>query len=168
MSNKIMLLVDGGNAYNMQKGLPWRLDAYRLKEFVGQWGEIIDARYYLNIKNNEEKGAAAFRSVLSRIGYSIVPIIVKEIQSNGCLIEKANCDVRLALDAYIAHESYDMLVLVSGDSDFHYLVEVLKHRGKQVKVLCTSDMVSKELVEIVGSDFYDLNLYKRELKMLRG
>lgn len=45
----------------------------------------------------------------------------------------------------LERESYDICVLVSGDSDFHALVKKLKDFGKEVDIYSTRKMISWEL-----------------------
>ena len=57
-------------------------------------------------------------------------------------------------------EEFKTLVLFSGDSDFDYLIKILKSRGKRVVVISTKYHISKELIES-GDKYIDL-------KKLRG
>jgi uncharacterized LabA/DUF88 family protein len=61
-------------------------------------------------------------------------------------VRKANFDVEIAVDALLLLADYSTLVLFSGDSDFAYLVQVLRSRGKHVVVISTKNHVSRELI----------------------
>ena len=44
-------------------------------------------------------------------------------------------------------DSFDTLVLFSGDSDFDYLLKNIQGKGKNTLVISTSHHVSRELIE---------------------
>jgi len=98
------------------------------------------------------------------MGYSIKPVMVKLINTMEGVKEKANADIRIALDAYMSADLYDTLVLVSGDGDFTYLLEILKTRGKQIKVISGAHMVARELIEFCGPNFVDFKDIRQEIE----
>jgi len=79
----------------------------------------------------------------------------------GKLLPKGNLDVELALDAFRLADDYDTLLLFSGDSDFGYLLDLLKHKGKKVLVVSTRGHISKELLE--RAKYIDLRKLKEEI-----
>jgi len=162
---RIYLAVDGSNYYYCQRDyLGWRADPRRLRQYVEQWGDIVQAIYYLTVPlsdpDNRQRG---FRTALHDMGYSVVAMPVKVIKSTNGSKEKADADVRIVLDTFMALDTFDMFVLVSGDSDFCYLLDQLKARGKLVKVISTRGIVASEILECVGSGFCDLADIKDEV-----
>jgi len=67
----------------------------------------------------------------------------------------------LALDAYRLKGSYNTLILFSGDSDFAYLIDLLKKDGKKIFVFSTRGHISKEL--LIRSKYIDLRKLKEEI-----
>ena len=67
-------------------------------------------------------------------------------------IKKANVDVELTIDVIKESSLYDNMILISGDSDFAHLIEVLQKEGKKVIVFSARGHVSKELIKL--SDYY--------------
>lgn len=155
---RILLVIDGSNFFYMQKNiLRWMIDPDKLKNFVSQWGEVVEARYYLSVKPGEQtEGGERYRKALCHIGYSVIPVDVKFVHTPDGIKEKADADVRIAVDTMAAWKLYDGFVLVSGDSDFCYLLETLKTFGKSVRVLSTKGIVASEMLECVGGNFCDL------------
>ena len=76
---------------------------------------------------------------------------------------KANFDVEIALDAREFVNSYDTLVLFSGDSDFDYLVKMLRERGKRVIVVSSRHHISKELIKSCNK-YIDLKKLKLHIE----
>jgi uncharacterized LabA/DUF88 family protein len=79
---------------------------------------------------------------------------------NGPFLKKGNLDIELALDAYRKKDEYETFVLFSGDSDFEYLLRLLKESEKRIIVISTRKHVSKEL--LLRADYY------LDLKKLTG
>ncbi|MHB9880300.1 LabA-like NYN domain-containing protein [Pacificimonas sp. ICDLI1SI03] len=69
----------------------------------------------------------------------------------------ANVDVLMAMDAVemCIEIKPDVVVLVTGDADFHYLAQKLRRRGIRVEAASTKSQASSELQKSVN-DFIDL------------
>lgn len=79
---------------------------------------------------------------------------------NGAEVCDKNGDVEIAVDVIEMTGKFDTLVLFSGDSDFNYLIKILRGKGKRAVVISTKYHISKELIES-GNKYIDL-------KKLRG
>ena len=93
-----------------------------------------------------------FKHKLEKIGYKVI----------RKPLDKANVDVELAIDAILERESYNTLILASGDSDYSYLVEILKKIGKYIIVLSARGHISKELAR-GANEFISLESLKEEI-----
>lgn len=60
---------------------------------------------------------------------------------------KGNVDAELVLNTMIEYPNYDKSVIVSGDGDFHCLVEYLEEKGKLLKILTPTNHYSSLLRE---------------------
>ena len=67
--------------------------------------------------------------------------------SQGIPVERG-IDVMLATDLlyFAANNSYDIAILVSGDSDFGYTLQVVKNMGKHVEVAYFENAASRDLL----------------------
>ena len=105
----------------------------------------------------------SFLDKLQAIGYQIITKEVKLIKlSDGNFVHKGNLDVELALDAYRLSKSYGTIVLISGDSDFAYLLDLLKEKGKKRIVISTNKHISIELLE--RAKYIDLKNLRSKLE----
>ncbi|MBU2579165.1 NYN domain-containing protein [Patescibacteria group bacterium] len=89
-------------------------------------------------------------TVLKNIGFKLITKPLKIIAETDKIkgdSRKANFDVEIALDAYEIRDNYDTLILFSGDSDFDYLVQSLRQKGKRVIVISSKYHISKELIK---------------------
>jgi len=80
--------------------------------------------------------------------------------------EKADWDVGLAVDAIRTSSNLDVIVLVSGDSDFVPVVEYLKNHGKRVEVVAFGKTSAHELIAI-ADEFIDLDINAKRY-LLKG
>lgn len=153
---KIAVFVDGGNFYYTQKELGWKVDSERLLDYCKEYGEVVEAIYYTGVSN--DVGQRKYHDWLAYNGYSLVTKPLKTIfdAANGQTTQKANLDVEIVLDMFNMIDRYDMAILVSGDSDFERALQLLKSRGKEVKVISTRGSVATELVHATGINYIDL------------
>lgn len=159
-----MVFIDAANIFYSQRTLGWRIDYVKLSSYLHGECSVIDIRYYTGKVGAFEKQLRFIRK-LERLGYTVTAKEVKLIRArNGIFIPKGNLDVELALDAYMSRESYETLLLFSGDSDFAYLLDVLKRKKKQVIVVSTRGHISKELLE--RAKYIDLKKLRRNLEFL--
>ncbi len=111
---------------------------------------IRSIAYVVKTKTGEEK--PFFEALLSS-GIEIKEKVLMEYFGGA---KKADWDVGIAVDAIRIGTLLDVVVLVSGDGDFHPLVEYLKNQGRQVEVIAFRETASTKLVEIADS-FTDLS-----------
>ena len=154
----IAVFVDGANLrYTERDLLGWRIDLRKLLDWVRRSGTVTDAIYYTGLALAPDDRFAAFVRALPHMGFSLVTKPVKTlIKRNGTLINKANLDVEIVVDMCTMLDSFDMAVLVSGDGDFRRPLELLRTRGKRFLVISTQGCVARELREVAGRHFVDL------------
>jgi len=89
-----------------------------------------------------------------KIGFIVETRTIKTIiLPDGSKKRKADVDTLLAFDmAYYIH-TYDLLVILSGDSDYVGNLETLLFHGKQILIITTQQAVSLEMYEL--SEAYD-------------
>lgn len=82
---------------------------------------------------------------------------------------KANVDVMMALDAleFAVEVKPDVVVLLTGDSDFVHLVTKLRRRGIRVEVASTHQACSSQLIA-AANDFVDLQSLFNDFAPLHG
>lgn len=136
--------IDGANMFYTQKKLGWFIDFKKLKKTLEKNWDIRQIRYYTGIKENDEK-MKTFLHYLDKIKIQPVTKPLKRIRTKNQVIYKSNFDVEMAMDILLERQSYDVCVLLSGDSDFDPLVKKLKDFGKEVVVYSSRKTLSWEL-----------------------
>ena len=140
-------MIDAANLESSVKDLGWWVDYVKLRElFDGD--NLHDIRFYCVHHNTENQNK--FFAFLKHHGYTLItkPLkIIKQADIEAGDIRKANFDVEIAVDAVTMMEQFDTIVLLSGDSDFNYLLRYLKKKGKTTIVVSAKHHIAKELIE---------------------
>jgi len=147
VKGKVAVFIDAANIFYSQRTLGWRIDYGKLSRYFHDESVVTGMYYYTGMVGSIEKQQAFIQKIKS-IGYKVTAKEVKFIHVAGSPdVPKGNLDVELALDAFRLRGDFDTLVLFSGDSDFAYLLDLLKQEGKRVVVVSTRGHISRELLE---------------------
>jgi len=123
------------------------IDSQNLNLGVRSQGWILDwrkFRQYLRNKYAVEKaylfigqvaGNEALYAYLQECGYILIfkPTLYRLVMGKGVI--KGNVDAELVLHAMIQYKNYHQALIITGDGDFHCLIEYLDGKDKLLKVL---------------------------------
>lgn len=155
---RVYVFIDAANVELSVKHLGWWIRYKKFYEYFKQETVLAKIIYYCVRHDSESQNR--FFTLLKKTGFKLITKPIKTIvHEDGTYKRKANFDVEIALDAYIAKDNYDTLILFSGDSDFKYLIELLRIENKRVVVVSSRYHISKELIE-VASKYIDLKKLK--------
>lgn len=143
--HRVGIFIDVQNLYHSAKNLfQARVNYKELLKEVTAGRKLIRAIGYV-VKTETTEGESAFFEALTKAG---VELRVKDIQIFAGGAKKADWDVGMAVDTIRMADSFDAIVLVTGDGDFCPLVEYLKWGlGKTVEVAAFSRSTSLKLKE---------------------
>jgi len=118
------------------------------------------------MKSNSKQ--ISFINKLFEYNYIVHCKEVKEIlqNNNPVPIRKGNLDIEIALDAYRFSDKYDTIILFSGDSDFAYLLDLLKDLGKKIVIISSKGHISKELLK--RGKFLDLKKIRNYVEYIKS
>ena len=140
------VFVDAANLFYSERTLGWHIDFQRLANYLRMQGSVTGIYYYTAITESNKR-QRAFLKKLESFGYVVAAKTVKLIKlPDSSFVAKGDMDIELALDAYIRRTTYDTFILFSGDSDFAYLLDVLRKEKKNVVVVSTRGHISRELI----------------------
>lgn len=123
------------------------IDSQNLNLAIRDQGWMLDfGRFYTYLKDKYKAqksflfigyvpGNAFLYTFLQKIGYIVVFKPTLEIKEAGAMRIKGNIDAELVLHTMIEYPSYDKAIIVSGDGDFHCLIEYLEGKNKLMHVL---------------------------------
>jgi len=151
------------------------IDSQNLNLGVRSQGWVLDFarfRVFLKDKYNIEKaflcigyvdGNEYLYTELQKAGYICVFKPTLEIKENGTVKIKGNVDAGLVLHTMIEYQNYDKAVIVSGDGDFHCLIEYLAKNNKLLKIIVPNKKYSS-LIKKFGSYIVNIQLFKNKLE----
>lgn len=104
----------------------WELDFKKFRIYLNDKYNVKKAFLFIGyVATNEGLYAA-----LQKFGYILIFKPTLDIASKGRKKIKGNVDAELVMHTMIEMDNFDKAVLVSGDGDFHCLVEYLESRDK--------------------------------------
>lgn len=153
IKQKAKVYIDGANLFYAQKHLGWFVDWKKLIKVLSKKLDVLEVKYYTGIKANDEK-MKDYLAYLRKINFKTITKPLKIIKNkDGSTIYKSNCDIEIAIDMLLDESSYDTAVLLSGDSDFVYLIKILqKQFQKKVQVISSRKTISWEIK--IAADYY--------------
>lgn len=131
-----------------------------VEDAVGGRRLVRAIAYVVRTKSGEER---PFFDALGKVG---IETKEKDLQTFIGGAKKADWDTGICIDAIKLADKVDAIVLISGDGDFHPLLEYLKvTKGCLVEVMSFKETMSSKLLEIV--DGYT-NLSENSRRYLMG
>jgi len=125
---KVYAFIDSQNLNLSIRAQGWKLDFERFFKYLEDRYGVIKAFLFIGyVPTNESLYIA-----LQKYGYILVfkPTLVKP---DGNV--KGNIDAELVLHSMIEYPNYDKAIIVSGDGDFHCLIEYLIKKQKLLKLV---------------------------------
>lgn len=146
---KISIFIDAANLYFAASQASLRIDYNQLHTWFSSKSNLISLNYYTAF-DPEDKKQEEFLKDLEKNGCNIIKKPIKVFEN----MIKGNMDIELAVDALSQQNDYDVLVLISGDGDFTYLIKALEKQGKKSIVLGIGGFTSYELHQEADNYFF--------------
>src|SRR3990167_6625883 len=128
---KVAVFIDAANIIHCYKDTGWKVDFKKLKRYFESKCTLSDI-YYYSAYFEESIAQQSFFEMLSRKGFILrLKKIRKIVSENGEVILKGNCDTDIVVDVVSIMGKYDTAILMSGDSDFVSLVNLLRGHKKK-------------------------------------
>ncbi|MBI5729006.1 MAG: NYN domain-containing protein [Candidatus Magasanikbacteria bacterium] len=123
--------IDSQNLNLGVKSQGWLLDFQRFRIFLKDKYQVEKAFLFIGyVVGNEGLYAA-----LQKYGYICIFKPTLEIRDKDMRTVKGNVDADLVLHAMIEYSHYEKAVIVTGDGDFHCLVEYFANQDKLAKII---------------------------------
>jgi len=156
------VFVDAPNVVYAAESARVAIDYGRMLDFLGRGRELVHAIVYAPV--TEESGyrfeGQRFVAPFLGKGYKLVTKPLKRFPDGTA---KGNFDIELAIDIVTMSQRLDVVILISGDSDFSRLIELIQSRGVRVEVVAFAANVSWELVQMADV-FIDIGQYIHEFQ----
>ena len=136
----------------------WKLDFARFFIYLQDKYKVKKAFLFIGyIPKNKD----LYKS-LEKAGYIIIykPVVEAKRERGKT---KGNVDAELVLHTMIEFPKYDKAIIVSGDGDFHCLVEYLEKKRKLSKIIVPNKKYSS-LLRKFGEYIVNIDLFRKKLK----
>lgn len=128
---KIFAFVDSQNLNLSIKNQGWDLDFARFRIYLKDKFKVSKVFLFIGYVAGNE----VLYTELQKAGYVLVFKPTLEYKKKEEKLVKGNVDAELVLHSMIEFENYDKAIIVSGDGDFHCLIEYLELKGKLDKLI---------------------------------
>lgn len=106
----------------------WQLDFRKFRQYLRNKYNVTNVYLFIGYKAGNE----ALYTSLQQMGYIVILKPTMELPDKTV---KGNVDAELVLHTMIQYPNYDKAIIVSGDGDFHCLVEYLEQQGKLLLIM---------------------------------
>jgi len=175
---KAVMFIDGNNWYHNVKSLvkPRTINFHKLARLIeGQFDvDIFDIRYYnstpdIGLGDENYYKHMVFLNGLKRKGFRVFTRKLKKMKSEGKEIRvEKGVDILIASDMVseaLLDKNCDCCVLISGDSDFVPVMQLIKQARKEVLTVSPLRGYARELLQ---GDFRFWILKKKDLEKCVG
>jgi uncharacterized LabA/DUF88 family protein len=158
------IFVDAPNVCYAAENARVTLDFGRMLKYLTRDRHLVHALSYSPIIDDVREGiryeTQRFVAPFLRTGYKLITKPLKRFSDGSA---KGNFDIELALDIITMADRLDVVVLVSGDSDFESVIQHIQSRGVRVEVVAFASNVSTELVNVADT-FLDIGQHLEHFK----
>lgn len=116
----------------------WKLDWRKFRQYLRNKYHVEKAYTFIGYKPGNE----ALYTKMQNMGYIVILKPTLELPDGGV---KGNVDAELVLHTMIEYENYQKAIIISGDGDFHCLIEYLANKNKLLLVLAPNKYYSRLL-----------------------
>ena len=134
----VFAFIDSNNLHLGVLSQGWKLDWRKFRQYLRNKYNVNKAYLFIG----QVAGNEALYAFLQESGYILIFKPTLERQQQDKVRIKGNVDAELVLHAMIQYKNYDKAVIVTGDGDFHCLVEHLEGKGKLLKILAPTNHYS--------------------------
>lgn len=158
--NKTFAFIDASNLIYGARGYGWSIDFLKFHQYLSTRFSVVRFLYFAGLDKDNEK-QVKFYKFLQRIGYELYLVPVKTFSSGK---KKADVDSRMTFEMMRLFPNYTSALIFTGDGDFYWIIEYLLNTAS-VKLISFPKQTAKELKQLLGSNFSNLDNWKTMLKM---
>ena len=138
---KTFAFIDSQNLNLGVQSMGWKLDWRKFRQYLRNKYNVDKAYLFIG----QVAGNESLYTFLQESGYILIfkPTLYRRAENK--IIIKGNVDAELVLHTMIQYENYKQAIIVTGDGDFHCLIEYLEENGKLLKILAPTNHYSSLL-----------------------
>lgn len=152
---KVYAFIDSQNLNLGIRDQGWKLDFARFRVYLQDKYKVSKAFLFIGYIEKNQK----LYDFLTKSGYKLVfkPVVTQKGEVKG------NVDAELVLHSMIQFNNYNKSVIVSGDGDFHCLIEYLLKQNKLLGIVIPNKYKFSALLRKFDKYFDFLNFQRNNL-----
>jgi len=150
--------IDSQNLNLGVKSQGWDLNFAKFRRFLKDKYHVEKAYLFIGFV----PGNQMLYAELQKAGYICIFKPTLEIKEDNKIKVKGNVDAELVLHTMIEYPNYEKAIIVSGDGDFHCLIEYLVRQGKLRKIIVPNTHFSS-LLRKFSEFIVNIQLFKGKL-----
>ena len=151
-TNENYAFIDGQNLHLGTRECGWSIDHHKFRKYLTEKYNVTEAYYFLGFISESEQD---LYDGLQKSGFIL---IFREHSSLLRGKKKGNVDSDLIfsiMKKLVDGDSFDKIIIVSGDGDYVKLVDYLIKKDKFEKMLFPNKKFASSLYKKYGSEYYD-------------
>src|SRR3989339_74175 len=149
--------IDSQNLNLAIRAQGWHLDFGRFRKYLTDKYRVDKVFLFIGYLVGNE----ALYTSLQKQGYIVIFKPTLELPDGRV---KGNVDAELVLHCMIEYQNYDKAIIVSGDGDFHCLLEYLEEKEKLLKLIIPNRLKYSSLLRKFMLKIAFMNNLKEKLK----
>lgn len=149
--------IDGQNLYRSIAEQGWAVDYRRFRKYLDDQYGVTNAFLFIGYIDTNE----SLYTSLQKQGYILVFRPTLRLPNGK---RKGNVDTELVLHAMIEYPNYEKAIIVTGDGDYHYLVEYLKKQDKLLRLIIPNQYKYSSLLRKFSPNIVFMNQLKSKLE----
>ena len=158
---EIYAFIDSQNVNLAIRDCGWELDFGRFYVYLKDKYNVSKAFLFIGYVLGNE----SLYTFLQKTGYIIIFKPTLEYRKKGKNYIKGNVDAELVLHTMVEYPNYDKAIIISGDGDFHCLVEYLDKRDKLLHIMIPNSKKYSALLRKYHKYFVYLDKLNKKLGM---
>src|SRR3989338_10402422 len=134
---KVYAFIDSQNLNLGVRSQGWKLDFAKFRILLKDKYKVSKAYLFIGFVSGNE----SLYEFLKSSGFILVFKPTLERHEGKSVITKGNVDAELVLHSMIQYKNYDKAIIISGDGDFHCLIEYLDSKSKLLKVIVPNEKI---------------------------
>ncbi len=156
----VYAFIDSQNLNLGVKGQGWKLDFERFRVYLHDKYGVTKAFLFIGyVPGNQQ-----LYTSLQKFGYILIFKPTLEVKKGQKVVVKGNVDAELVLHTMIEFGHFGKAVIVSGDGDFHCLIEYLVEKNKLLRVIVPSKHYSS-LLRRFSAHIVNIGLMRKKLEL---
>lgn len=147
-----LAFIDGQNLYLGTTKEQWQINYARLRIYLKEKYQVVEAYYFFGYISEYQKG---LYTNLQQSGFTI---LFKEHDKRLLAKKKGNVDTDIVFEAMkhlVDDNSFEKILLISGDGDYKKLIDYLISKNKFKKILFPNKKFVSSLYKKLGSEYFD-------------